>query len=71
MLLKRQIRQVRQVQFDRKNLNVYCWIFFHNFSFRKHTKTNEFHIFSTFEIENVGQDQEGEKRGLRRSIANV
>ena len=32
------------------------WPFlFYNLSFRKHTKASEFNIFSTFEIENVGQ----------------
>ena len=30
--------------------------FFRKFSYRQYTKTNEFHIFETFEIENVGQD---------------
>ena len=43
--------------------------FFHNFNIRPHTKTNEFHILETSEIENVGQGHEGEKRNLRRSNA--
>ena len=38
---------------------------------RQHTITNEFHIFETFEIENVDQGREGEQRDLRCSIANV
>ena len=33
-------------------------------------KTNEFHIFKTFKIENVGQGHGGEKRNLCHSIAN-
>ena len=45
--------------------------FFQNFSFRQHTKTNEFHISETFEIENVGQGHGGKKRDLWHSISNV
>ena len=33
--------------------------------------TNEFHIFETFEIENIGQGQGEEKQDLPRSITNV
>ena len=39
-------------------------IFFHSYSFQQHSNTNEFHIFQTFEIENVGQIHVVEKRDL-------
>ena len=42
--------------------------FFHNCSLWQHIKTNEFHIFHTFENENVGLGHEGEKWDLYRSI---
>ena len=44
---------------------------FHNFKFQHHTKTNEFHIFLIFEIENVGQGHGGIQQTLRPSIANI
>ena len=46
-------------------------IFFINLAIRQHTKTNEFHIFSIFEIDKVSEGHGGEKRDLRHSMANV
>ena len=56
--------------FDRKCLNVYCYFPPTILAFWQHTKTNKFDIIQTFEIGNVGQDHEGEKRHLRHLIVN-
>ena len=56
--------------FDCKWLIVYDLFFFMIVDVRKHTKTNELHIFYTFEIENVGQVTEDKNFYLLWSITN-
>ena len=45
--------------------------FFIILAIKQHTETIEFHIFQTFEIENLGKCHGGEKRHFRCSISNL
>ena len=44
--------------------------FFLILALRQHKKTNECHIFLTFEVKMEGEDREGDKRDSRRFIAH-
>ena len=57
--------------FDRKIFDCVLRIFPIMLAYRQHTKTNEFYIFWTFEIKNVGQGHGREIRDFGSSIVNV
>ena len=67
-----QIREKRDLRLLIANVCMCVHIFFFIIlALRQLTNANEFHIFEAFEIEDVGPGHGGEKRDLRRSMANV